>query len=65
MQMSTNNPNLIERLLKIENKIEELERRILNIENLLGRFPPRPSPQPGPVPPPRRPGPPPPEPFKF
>ena len=63
--MSINNPNLTERILKIENKIEELERRISNIENLLGRFPPKPSPQPGPIQPPRRPGPPPPEPFKF
>ncbi|TXT63440.1 MAG: hypothetical protein BAJALOKI3v1_370020 [Promethearchaeota archaeon] len=58
--MSVNNPNLIERINKIESRLDELERRISNLEKLLRRTPGpsdrRPFPGKGPKPP---------EPFKF
>lgn len=65
--MSIENPNLLERIIEIEKRLEKIENRLSQIEGKLGRFPPRPAPQPTPFRPPEPPGPPgpPPEPFKF
>ncbi|MFO7796988.1 MAG: hypothetical protein R6W84_12635 [Promethearchaeia archaeon] len=58
--MSIQDPNVLERIKKIENRLDNLEKRISELENLLRRSP---------SPPDRRPfpgkGPKPPEPFKF
>lgn len=62
--MSIQEPNLLDRILKIEKKLEDLEKRISHIENRLDRSPFRPPTPPGPMPPPGPPGPKP-EPFKF
>ena len=62
--MSIENPNLLERIKKIEVRLDEIENRILSLETFLNRRPLRPGPPmpPGPTPP----GPPkPPEPFRF
>jgi hypothetical protein len=68
--MTIENPNLLERIRKIEERLNDLEYRLLSLERLLNRRPLRPSPQPKPYPSPERPGPPgppgpPPEPFRF
>ena len=68
--MTIENPNLLERIKKIEEKLGNLEKRVLSLEKLLNRSPFRPLPHPTPNPPPepsRPPGPPkpPPEPFRF
>ena len=68
--MTIENLNLLERIKKIEEKLENFEKRLLFLEKLLDRRPFRPLPHPTPYPPPepsRPPGPPrpPPEPFRF
>ena len=62
--MSIENPNLLERIKAIENRLYQIEQRISSIEDRFGRFPPRPKPHPGSRPPPHPPGTPP-EPFRF
>ena len=62
--MSIENPNLNERIKKIEKRLDELENRLSSLENLFQRprFRPDPPIHPGPTPP----GPPPPpEPFRI
>jgi len=39
--MGIENPNLLERIRKIEERLEKIEARISRIENQLGRFPSR------------------------
>lgn len=68
--MSIENPNLVERIKKVEKRLDDIEKRISNIENRLQRSPLRPPIYPHPIPPPERPERPkpprpPPEPFKF
>jgi len=58
------NPNLLERILKMERKLEEIEHRISRLEQVINRAQPRPMPSPEPGPFPQRPGPKP-EPFRF
>ncbi|TFG02616.1 MAG: hypothetical protein EU539_12955 [Promethearchaeota archaeon] len=62
--MSIENPNVLERIKRIEKKLENLENRISYIESIIDREHHRPPlrPQPGPSPP--GPGPRP-EPFRF
>ncbi len=57
--MSVNNPNLVERLNKIEHRLESLEKRVSSLEKLLGGHRPKP-----PNRPPFKPGKGP-EPFRF
>ncbi len=62
--MSLENLNLIERINKIEKRLEDIEKRLFSLENLLKHPPYRPSPltPPGPI----HPGSPfPPEPFRI
>jgi len=58
--MSINNSNLLERIKKIENKLDKLEKRISNLEKFLRKTPNQPDRRPFPGK-----GPKPPEPFKF
>ena len=60
-------PNILKRIKKIEDRLDRIEERISNIEYKIGRFPPTPLPKPGPIHPPGPPGPPgtPPEPFRI
>jgi hypothetical protein len=62
--MSIEDPNLLERIKKIEKRLESLEERLESIEKILNR----PMPRPGPMPPPGPLGPRPPgpsDPFRF
>ncbi|MFX1410584.1 MAG: hypothetical protein ACFFA6_09540 [Promethearchaeota archaeon] len=68
--MTIENPNLLERIKKIEKRLDDLENRLSSLEKLLNRKPLQPSPRPTPFRPPERPGSPgppgsPPEPFRF
>ena len=68
--MTIENPNLLERIRKIEKRLDDLDNRLSSLERLLNRKPLRPFPQPRPYPSPERPGSPgppgsPPEPFRF
>ncbi|MFX1320022.1 MAG: hypothetical protein ACFFAQ_00115 [Promethearchaeota archaeon] len=68
--MTIENPNLLERIIKIEKRLDDLENRLLSLEKLLNRKPLQPYPRPTPYPSPERPGPPgppgtPPQPFRF
>jgi hypothetical protein len=57
--MSVENPNLLEKIRTIENRLDSLEKRVSKLESILKRFP---SPEPGPQP--YKPGKGP-EPFRF
>ncbi len=68
--MTIENPNLLERIRKIEKRLDDLENRLSSLERLLNRRPLRSFPRPKPYPSPERPGSPgppgpPPEPFRF
>lgn len=65
--MSIEDPNILKKMKKIEERLDRIEERLSYIENRLGRFPSHPPPQPGPIPPPGPPSPPghPPEPFRI
>ena len=54
----------MDRIQRIEEKLNDIEKRISFIEDRLDRFPLKPPPQPGPIRPPDPPGPKP-EPFRF
>ncbi|MFX0022619.1 MAG: hypothetical protein ACFE9S_09845 [Candidatus Hermodarchaeota archaeon] len=69
-KISMKDPNILNRIKKIEDRLDRIEERISHIEHRIGRFPSPPLPKPDPIHPsgpPRPPGPPgpPPEPFRI
>jgi hypothetical protein len=62
--MSIETPNVLERIKFIENRLNDFEKRLSYIENLIRKAPYSPHPLPDPRPKPSKPGPMP-EPFRF